>query len=316
MTSEAFVLVGTLVAAVGLDLVVGEPPAFLHPVVGMGRIASIYEKRFFQRRVDPGYEFFLGLGLLLSLLLGVGLASALVVRLASFWPVIAFVVGVCLLKASFALRGLQAAAKRVERLLRADDLDGARAALRSLCSRDVADLSREDVAVAAVASLAENLCDSLVAPLFYFALLGIPGALCYRAVNTLDAMIGYRGKYEYFGKAAARLDDLLNFVPARIAAAVIILAGFAAKAALDPTAVRRSLLVARRDHGRTPSVNGGWPMAAAAGLLGICIYKKDSYALGDALRPCNGDTLALMRRILWFAAALWLVLAMIYLLFV
>ena len=316
MTSSAWMAASTLAAALVLDLLIGEPPRFAHPVVGMGTVASWYEKRFFSRRIDPGYEFFLGFGLLCGLVGLVWLLTKLILELTSFWPWACFMVSVYLLKSSFALRELGRAANKVERLIRDNDLTSARKALGALCSRDSADLSAEDVAVAAVASLAENLSDSVVAPLFYYLLLGIPGALCYRAVNTLDAMIGYHGKYEYFGKAAARMDDLLNFIPARISAVLIILAGCLRKNAPQSAAAGRALAIARRDHGRPSSLNGGWPMAAAAGLLGIVIYKKDCYALGDAVFPCTVDTLALMNRVMRSCSVLWsLIVAFVLLAF-
>ena len=303
MMSDSLVFVGILALAVLIDLVVGEPPSFMHPVVGMGRFASWYDSRYFARRIDPGYEFFIGLGLVTALVAIVFLSSRLILFIASFWPLVSFLVSALLLKSSLAIKELAAAAIKVEKPLRADDLPGARSALRSLCSRETANLTTEDVAVATVASLAENLCDSIIAPLFYYALFGITGALCYRAINTLDAMVGYRGKYEYFGKAAARLDDLLNFIPARLSAGAIILAGIIRRSCLGPDAATRAVMIVKRDHARTPSINGGWPMAAAAGLLGIVIYKKESYALGDSLEPCTVDTIALMRMLLWFATA-------------
>jgi adenosylcobinamide-phosphate synthase len=115
----------------------------------------------------------------------------------------------------------------------------------------------------------------VVAPLFYFALLGLPGAVAYRAVNTLDAMIGYRGRYEYLGKASARLDDALNFVPARLTALLLVIAG-----ALSGLGAARGWRVLRRDGGATESPNAGRPMAAMAGLLGVVLEKPGHYRLG------------------------------------
>src|SRR5262249_61854725 len=120
--------------------------------------------------------------------------------------------------------GLGVAALDVRHALAGGRLHDARYALRSLCSRDASQLDPPLLVAAAIESVAENASDSFVAPLFYYALFGLPGAVFYRAVNTLDAMIGYHGRYEYLGKAAARLDDVLNFVPARLTAALLLAA--------------------------------------------------------------------------------------------
>src|SRR4029077_2094874 len=159
---------------------------------------------------------------------------------------------------------LGAAAHQVSRALARGDLAAARRGLASLCSRDPGALDGPARAAATIESLAENASDSVVAPLFYFALFGIPGAVFYRAVNTLDAMIGYHGRYEYLGKAAARFDDLLNLIPARLTAGLLLAAAAVARAN-----VWDGLRVLRRDHGAPASPNAGWPMAAMAGLLGV-----------------------------------------------
>src|SRR4029077_4357780 len=167
---------------------------------------------------------------------------------------------------------LGAAAHRVSRALARGDLAAARQGLASLCSRDPAALDGPALAAATIESLAENASDSVVAPLFYFALFGIPGAVFYRAVNTLDAMIGYHGRYEYLGKAAARFDDLLNLIPARLTAWLLLGAG--SLTAADAT---RGWSICRRDGGNTESPNAGRPMAAMAGLLGVELVKAGHY---------------------------------------
>jgi adenosylcobinamide-phosphate synthase len=176
------------------------------------------------------------------------------------------------------------------------ELHAARDGLRALCSRDPSRLSPEELAAGAIASVAENASDSIVAPLFYFVLFGVPGAVGYRALNTLDAMIGYRGEYEALGKFAARLDDVANWLPARLTALLLLAAG-----ALLGCEVRRGWRIARRDAGQTPSPNGGWPMAAMAGLLGVALTKPGVYVLGDACAPITEGTLARARRLLAWA---------------
>jgi adenosylcobinamide-phosphate synthase len=199
------------------------------------------------------------------------------------------------LKPFFALRMLAEAGGTVRQALEQDDLLAARHALRSLVSRDCSQLTAELVAAAAIESLAENLSDSVVAPLFYYVLLGVPGAAAYRLFNTFDSMIGYHGRYEYLGKVAARLDDVLNFVPARLTALLIIaLAPMGQAHRLQDNRSpmgqayrlwgnrRVAWSIWRRDARKTESPNAGHPMAAMAGALGVQLEKVNHYVLGDA----------------------------------
>jgi adenosylcobinamide-phosphate synthase len=138
-------------------------------------------------------------------------------------------------------------------------------------------------------------------------LFGVPGAIFYRAVNTLDAMIGYRGRYEYLGKAAARLDDLLNLVPARLTAAFLLLSGTLAGT------VRNGWRILLRDGANTASPNAGRPMAAMAGLLRVELTKDGHYRLGDAERPITCDTISEAWRLVRLAAGLAIGLALLIL---
>lgn len=289
-----------LALAIALDATLGEPPVALHPVVWMGRaIAPLKRLRPRGRAVE------LSVGALYTLLITSGAATAawLVLRLSASLPYLAGAIELYLLWSCFALRGLCAAGEEMGRALEADDLPRARYALGSLCSRDPTDLTPSELSGAAIESLAENASDSVVAPLVYYALFGVPGIVFYRAANTLDAMVGYRGRYEYLGKAAARLDDLLNLVPARLTALLLALSG-----ALLGMPVRRGLAVCLRDHGRTESPNAGWPMALAAGLLGVRLDKRDAYVLGGELRTPDHEalreTVKLVRMAGLFAALL------------
>jgi adenosylcobinamide-phosphate synthase len=187
-----------------------------------------------------------------------------------------------LLKPTFAGRALLGAARRVEAAIGHGDLDAARARLAALVSRPTAGLRPGLAAAAAIESLAENLADSWVAPLAAYVCFGLGGAYAYRAANTADAMWGYRDeRYEWLGKAAARLDDLLNLAPARLAALLLV-----AAAADRPAALRAW----RRDARLTASPNAGQPMAAAAGALAVRLEKVGHYALNPAApEPTAGD---------------------------
>lgn len=190
------------------------------------------------------------------------------------------------LKAMISLRGLAVAARTVIAHLNRGDVIGARAAVGyHLVSRRTSELDESQVASAAIESVAENLTDALVAPLLWYLALGLPGAVAYRVVNTADAMIGYReSALEHFGKVAARLDDLLNLIPARLAALALI-----AAAGLTGGSFRQAARVMWRDHGRTASPNAGWTMAAMAGALRVVLEKPGHYRLGEGRRPASPD---------------------------
>ena len=268
-----------LAVAVAADLLWGEPPARLHPVVWLGRLIAGLE-----RRAPP-----LAAGATPRLLYGAGTVAVAVAASAgpawaaerllrrAGWPG-AIVVGL-LLKPAFAVRALLEATAAVRDALAGDDLPLAREGLRSLVSRDTAALPAPLLAAAAIESVTENAADSVVAPLLWYALWGLPGAAGYRAVNTLDAMLGYRTeRYEHLGKAAARLDDLANLLPARLTGLLFVLAaGGAGRAAAWRTM--------RRDRRITASPNAGWTMSAAAGALGVRLEKTGHYRLNPEGRP-------------------------------
>jgi adenosylcobinamide-phosphate synthase len=200
------------------------------------------------------------------------------------------------LKPALALRGLLEAGRVVEDALRRGDLGAARRLLAEhLVSRDTGALSTSDVAGAAISSLAENLSDSVVAPLLAFRVAGLAGAYAYRAINTADAMLGYRTEeLEWFGKTAARVDDLVNLVPARVTAFLIVAVGG------RPMSAAVGVLL--RDARRTPSPNAGWPMAAMAGALGVVLRKRGVYTLNARGREPGAEDIARARRIVGAAA--------------
>lgn len=275
-----------------VDRFVGEWPARLHPVVALGALIEALRRRAPRRGRALPFLHGLGMALLVPAL------AASLAHLLTLHPLGHLVGGLWLLKGSLSLRMLGEAGLVLAEALERGDLAGAREGLRSLCSRDPSALDEGELAAGAVESLAENASDSFVAPLFWYALLGLPGAFAYRAINTLDSMVGYHGEYEWIGKASARLDDLVNLVPARLTALCLLLAGCLAGAR-----VTEGLRILRRDRGRTESPNAGWPMAAMAGLLGRRLTKPGHYALGDGEAPKAAD-IRLAWRIVSRAAAL------------
>jgi adenosylcobinamide-phosphate synthase len=283
--------------ALALDLAFGEYPARLHPVVWMGRCISALEA------IAPrsGRARQLAWGTFTALAV-----PALFAAGAALWVLGARRLGwagvpleALALKSTFAVRELGRAGERVRAALQRGAIDEARLGLRSLCSRDPAQLGPEQLAAATVESLAENASDSLVAPLFWFALLGLPGAFAYRAANTLDARIGYHGRYEWLGKVSARLDDLWNLVPARLTALALLVAGL-----FTGADVGRGAHVLARDRRKTESPNAGYPMAAAAGLLRVALEKAGHYRLGDPEEPVGPEKIAAAWRLVSLATLL------------
>ena len=282
----------TLLVAIMVDRVAREAPAAIHPVVWMGKLIAGLE------RLAPGPDRRVG-----SLAAGVGMATLVPVAAGGLaWLAavglrevgwIAYVAaGSVLASTTFAVRELGLAAGRTRSAMESGDREGARRSLRSLVSRDTRALAPPLVAMAAIESVAENTTDSFVGPWLAFALFGLPGAFAYRAINTLDSMIGYRGRYEYFGKAAARLDDLVNLIPARLSALLMLVAG----RLFCGFPAARGRRIAIRDRRLTESPNAGWTIAAAAGLLGVALEKAGHYRIGDGLRdPVAADIGASVR---------------------
>jgi len=270
---------GVLVGAIAIDLALGDAPNRWHPVAWFGHGANAAIARL----PRGGFRRDLGSGLALAAGGGVGalVAGRLAAKAARALPgPMAFAAEAFALKQAVSARGLAAHATAVARPLEQGDLPAAREAVRLMVSRDVASLGEGAIASAAVESTAENASDSVIAPAAWYLAGGLPMAWAYRAVNTLDAMVGYR-KHGIFGSPVARADDALNLVPARLAAAVIAIVS------ANPEAAWHG---AREEAGRTPSPNSGWPMAAAAHALGVRLEKPGVHILhGDGREPGAHD---------------------------
>ena len=289
-----------LFLAIIIDFVFGDPPDAGHPLAWMGRVVCCL--RYGLKSRSRVVQFIYGMGVVLFVM---GLFAVPVYfglqYLSNFNTAAYIVAGAVILKLSFSVKGLRRAALVTKGHLLQGRLDKARFELRALVSRDTGKLTRPRIISAAVESVAENISDSFVAPLFYFLLFGVPGAVAYRVVNTLDAIIGYHGEYEYLGKFAGRLDDVLNFIPARLTALFLVLAAYLAR-----KNGRRSWQIALREHSRTESPNAGWPMAAMAGALNIKLEKTGHYELGEALTALRPATIDGALKLMYIAAALWI----------
>lgn len=264
-----------------LDHLLGDPPNRYHPVAWMGRYLAWGARR--APRQGRARPLLAGAGLTLAGALLSGLAGYALERTTRWLPKpLAWLLEAAALKSAFSLRGLTQAAAEVQTALAQDDLlEGRRLVAWHLVSRDTTALNASQVAAAAIESVAENACDGIVAPLFYYALGGLPLALTYRFVNTADAMLGYRDEtHEWMGKFPARLDDALNWLPARLTALLILIS--AGVVGEDAAASWR---IWRRDARKTASPNAGHPMSAMAGAIGVALEKPGHYRLGSGHRP-------------------------------
>ncbi len=296
--------------AIGADLFFGDPEWLPHPVRMIGAAIAIGESRLYtgERRIDRRNGRLLTIGIVGLTALVTYLVVTVADRLGAS---LGAAVAVLLAWTSIAWRGLDDAALEVERALIINDLAAARAALPALVGRDPDALDAGAIARATVESVAENSNDAVIAPLLFLFIAGPVGALVYKAINTLDSMIGYRDqRYVQFGRTAARLDDFASWLPARIAAFSI-----AGAAELLLGSGRRALAVRARDARKHQSPNAGHPESAMAGALGVQLGGDAIYGgelepratLGDAENPITCQSIELSRSILHYATAIALI---------
>lgn len=263
-----------IVGALAFDLLVGEPPSTWHPVVWMGHLIAAFERR--QPEKPQAKQRWGALLVVVGVVLSFGLTWGVLWLLGHLSPLAKLIGAILLLKSTFAVSQLGRQALLVKHALDKGEIGLARQEAQMLVSRRTQWLAPRQVMAATIESVAENTLDSIVAPLFWFLILGVPGAMAYRFVNTADAMIGYHGQYEYLGKVAARFDDALNWIPARLTSVLLVMGSWVAGLRAS-----RAWELAQRDHGLTESPNAGWTMAAAAGALSVPLEKADHYRLGD-----------------------------------
>jgi adenosylcobinamide-phosphate synthase len=271
-------LAGGLVAGAVLDAVLGDPRRF-HPVAGFGHFAQGVEGRSYADSRLAGVRH-------VAASVGVPVAAAAAVEVATRrYPVLRAVAVATTTWAVLGGKSLRREAEAMTSALDEGDLSRARQRIPRLCGRDPSSLDEKELIRATVESVAENTSDAVVAPLWWGAVAGLPGLVGYRAINTLDAMIGHHTpRYERFGWAAARLDDVVNVVPARLTAALtVVVAPFVGGSG------PRALQVWRRDGHRHPSPNAGQCEAAAAGALGVRLGGRNVYAGRVEFRPELGD---------------------------
>lgn len=306
-----------------LDLLLGDPVWMPHPVVGMGKCITVLENTL--RRIFPSTpqgELWAGRVLAVLLPIGtLGVTGAAIWLCGQIHEGLTFALSVLWCWQALAAKGLAVESGRVYHQLTSGTLESARTAVSRIVGRDTAALSREGVIRAAVETVAENFSDGVVAPMCYMLLGGAPLALCYKAVNTMDSMVGYKNeRYIHFGRAAAKLDDLANYLPARLAACLLIAAAW-----LWGKNWREAFRIWRRDRRNHASPNSAQTEAAAAGALGVRLAGPASYFgqvldkpwIGDEQRAIEPEDILRINRLMMTASVICLMLlAGIRLLFV
>jgi len=278
MILEGIVIVGF---ALLLDFLIGDPKTKYHPTAWIGKLIAVLVP--FTRNNSPKKELFGGIlivfvvvaivsTLLVALDFGISLLTIDIVSL-----VVSIAVGSILLKTTIAIRGMQKHALAVVDALEKDDLDSARNHLSMIVKRNTKHLDKNHISSAVLESVSDNTVDGITGPLFYYAIFGLPGAFVYRAINTIDSMVGYKTSlFRNIGWFGANCDTILNYIPSRLTALVMILS-----ALILGYNWKESFYIMRRDGKKLESPNAGFPIAALAGALGTKLEKINYYAVGD-----------------------------------
>ena len=278
MILEGIVIVGF---ALLLDFLIGDPKTKYHPTAWIGKLIAVLVP--FTRNNSPKKELFGGIlivfavvaivsTLLVALDFGISLLTIDIVSL-----VVSIAISTILLKTTIAIRGMQKHALAVVDALEKDDLDSARNHLSMIVKRNTKHLDKNHISSAVLESVSENTVDGITGPLFYYAIFGLPGAFVYRAINTIDSMVGYKTSlFRNIGWFGANCDTILNYIPSRLTGLVMILS-----ALILGYNWKESFYIMRRDGKKLESPNAGFPIAALAGALGTKLEKINYYAVGD-----------------------------------
>ncbi len=309
MTGTLSFSAASLLAAFGLDLILGDPPHWPHPVRWMGRLVEMTERVLYKGDDAPVKQRFRGmLFWFVNVSAVAGTVAGILAALSWIHRGLAELISLWIAYTALATRSLYDESNAVARALEAGRLHEARQLLARIVSRQTDHLDEEGIWKALLETVSENFSDGVVAPLFYLALGGPLGAMVYKAVSTMDSMVGYKNdRYRHFGWWAARADDVLNWVPARVSALLLLGAG-----GLSGLEWKRGWKVMRRDARKTSSPNAGFPEAAAAGLLGVQLGGPGVYfgrvvmkpVLGDSDKPADASAYRRMIRLLFVGASL------------
>jgi adenosylcobinamide-phosphate synthase len=298
-----------LATAYVLDLLIGDPHWLPHPTRWIGRWIKCIESVFYDGGASAALQRTAGCVFCVSVVAGVLIASKVLIGISLQLNVFfGQAVMIWLAYTTLATRSLHRESSRVVEALRHGDLSLARERLSMIVSRDTAQLEEKEILRAVIETVAENISDGIIAPLMYLSVGGPLGAIAYKALNTMDSMVGYQNeRYRNFGSCAARVDDVANWIPARLSG--VILVGSSACLKLDWRGAWRAI---RRDARKMKSPNAGYPEAAAAGALGVQLGGTNIYfghaiqkpTLGDAQRPITIETYSGMIRLMYLSSLL------------
>lgn len=274
------------------DFLIGDPRTSLHPVCILGNWISFWEKRFLVPELSPSEKRTRGIWLVVIILVSTFIVAAGIQWL--IWQVvqsfglsqwISWIISGFLMSFTLSIRSLREAGQEIKGLLAKGDLLEARKKVSWIVGRDTENMNESEMTRATVETIAENITDGIIAPIFYGALGGVSLAWVYRATNTMDSMVGYKNeKYLDFGRAAALWDDIANYLPGRITGFLLLIAGWIGR--LD---VQSALAIWRRDATKHPSPNSGIPESVTAGLLGIQLGGENFYGGISSKRALMGD---------------------------
>lgn len=279
----------TILLAYIVDLIVGDPPQIPHPVIIIGKLISKLDNIFYRQAQSKGYKLFTG-GLVVAIVLLVtyGFTFAIIFLLNSIHPWLSWLASIWLISTTISAKGLKEIGFEIQKLLKEQNFPEARKKVGYIVGRDTHNLDEKEISRATVETIAENIVDGVTSPLFYAFIGGAPLAMTYRAVNTMDSMLGYKNdKYLYFGKIAARTDDVFNFIPARLTGLAIVLVALL----LPKFCGQEAFKIFLRDSRNHPSPNSGYSESAVSGALKIRLGGSNYYQGKKSFRPYIGDSI-------------------------
>ena len=309
----------TAILAFFVDSVIGDPHTKFHPVALMGRLIAFLERLLYRENDSDGRKFTVGAVLVLLVLFISYMVAASILSLSYRIPTVwgSILVGAGMLSFTISPKSLAQAGRGIYALLIAGKLAEAREKVGWIVGRDTKDLDAAGISRATIETIAENTIDGIIAPLFFFAIGGVPLAVLYRAANTMDSMIGYKNdRYRCFGCAAAHLDDVLNLIPARMTGLLFVLSAW-----ILGFDYRHAFRIMGRDAAKHPSPNGGYAEAPVAGALHIRLGGVNSYFgkktfrayMGDAIEKIAPRHIMEATRMMYTATVLFLIFAYIIL---
>ena len=296
-----------LISAVLLDVIFGEPPNKIHPIVMVGRIINFFTKivKKSSQNIQKGFEKIMGSILTIGLIITTGLIIYFIIvqSLHLLGTIIFVLLSTIIFKISFSIKAMENHINDIVDELNKSDLDKARNNLAKIVSRDTKNLSEPKIISACIECIAESFVDGILSPLFYYGFLNTPGAMMYRVANTLDSMIAYKNEYyKDYGWMAAKLDTILNFIPARISPVFLIPAIM-----ICQKDWKNSIRILKRDCNKVESFNAGIPMSIMAGGLNIQLEKINHYKLGDMTEQLSIQKCMISLKITKIAAGIFIV---------